>query len=311
MSPEVVLVTGGAGFIGSALCHALVARGRAVVVFDDLSFGRADLVPAADGRCRLVRGDLRDAARVADLLREHRPRHVYHLGAIHFIPYCNAHPEDTVAINVGGTRNLLAACREVRPEVLVLASTAAVYPVAEGPIAEDLPPGPIDVYGRTKLEAEELCRAFHRETGVPTVLARFFNAFGPNETNPHLVPDILAQLQKGADVLRLGNLDPVRDYIHVSDLAAAVIGLGESFRGGVEAFNVGSGRGLSVREVVDAFQSALGRPLRIVQDPERLRKTDRPALVSDTAKLARALEWRPRVSFEGGVAELVADLGRA
>jgi UDP-glucose 4-epimerase len=306
MSPERVLVTGGAGFIGSALCPALVAEGKQVVVYDDLSFGRAELLPPAGESCRLVQGDLRDGARLAALVRELRPRRVYHLGAIHFIPYCNAHPEDTVEINVGGTRSLLAACRETRPEVLLLASTAAVYPVLDGPIAEDAAVGPIDVYGRTKLEAEDLCRAFHGETGVPTVLARFFNAFGPNETNPHLVPDILVQLRTGGDVLRLGNLEPVRDYIHTSDLVAAVTSLAESFRGGVEAFNIGSGRGRSVRDVVEAFQAALGRPLRIVQDPERLRKSDRPALVSDTGKLTRALGWRPKVSFERGIAELAA-----
>ncbi|PYQ42805.1 MAG: nucleoside-diphosphate sugar epimerase [Acidobacteria bacterium] len=311
MSPETVLVTGGAGFIGSALCHALVAGGRRVIVFDDLSFGRADLLPAVNGRCVLLPGDLRAADRVADVVREFRPRRVYHLGAIHFIPYCNAHPEDTLEINVNGTRNVLAACREFPPDVLVLASTAAVYPVAEGPITEDEPPAPIDVYGRTKLLAEDLCRAFQGETGVPTVLARFFNAFGPHETNPHLVPDILLQLRTGSDVLRLGNLEPVRDYVHVTDLVAALIGLGDGFRGGLDAFNVGSGRGRSVREVVEAFAAAMGRTLRIVQDPDRLRRTDRPALVSDIAKIARTTGWRPKVAFETGIAQLLADLGRA
>jgi UDP-glucose 4-epimerase len=310
MSPETVLVTGGAGFIGSTLCHALVARGRRVVVFDDLSFGRASLLPAANGRCLLVRGDLRAEASVADVVREFRPRQVYHLGAIHFIPYCNEHPDDTLDINVNGTRNVLAACREFRPEVVLLASTAAVYPVDGQPVTEDQPPAPIDVYGRTKLMAEDLCRAFQGETGVPTVLARFFNAFGPNETNPHLIPAILDQLRDGGEVLRLGNLEPVRDYVHTSDLVEAVIALADGFRDGLDAFNIGSGRGSSVIEVVRAFETAVGRPLEIRQDPARLRAVERPFLVSDIGKLSRATGWTPRTSLQAGISALVHDLAR-
>jgi len=165
MSPETVLVTGGAGFIGSTLCHALVQHGRRVVVFDDLSFGRAHFLPALNGRCVLVRGDLRAAERVADVVRQFQPRQVYHLGAIHFIPYCNAHPDDALNINVNGTRNVLAACREFPPDVVVLASTAAVYPVDDHPVTEEKPPAPIDVYGRTKLDGEQENRS--GSDGVP------------------------------------------------------------------------------------------------------------------------------------------------
>ena len=308
MSPEAVLVTGGAGFIGSALSQALVDRGRSVVVFDDLSFGRAEFVPVANGRCRLVRADLRDAEQVAEVVREVRPRQVYHLGAIHFIPYCNAHPEDTLEINVNGTRNLLAACRQTPPDLMLLASTAAVYPVDLSPCRESDPTGPIDVYGRTKLMAEDLCRAFHEETGVPTRLARFFNAFGPRETNPHLIPEILTQLGTGGDVLRLGNLEPVRDYVHVRDLVAGVLAMADAARAGIDVFYVGSGRGVTVSEVVAVFEAALGRKLRVEQDPARLRAVERPALVSDNGKLSRATGWAPRVALETGIAELVDGL---
>jgi UDP-glucose 4-epimerase len=308
VSPEPVLVTGGAGFIGSALCQALVDRGSSVVVLDDLSFGRAEFLPAANGSCRLVRADLRDEEQVAGVLREFRPRQVYHLGAIHFIPYCNAHPEDTFEINVNGTRNLLAACRRTPPELLLLASTAAVYPVDRSPCRESDDTGPIDVYGRTKLMAEDLCRAFHEETGIPTRLARFFNAFGPRETNPHLIPEILTQLAAGGSVLRLGNLDPVRDYVHVRDLVAGVLAMAGDARAGIDVFNVGSGRGVTVSEVVAVFEAALGRRLSIEQDRARLRAVERPALVSDNGKLSRATGWAPRVALEAGIAELVNGL---
>lgn len=310
MSPDTVLVTGGAGFIGSTLAHALVQRGRRVVVFDDLSFGREHLIPQAEGRCVFARGDLRDPARVTEVVREFRPRQVYHLGAIHFIPYCNAHPEDTRDINVNGTRNVLDACREFPPEVVLLASTAAVYPIDDRPVTEDTAPGPIDVYGRTKLLAEELGRAFHDATGVPTILARFFNAFGPNETNPHLIPAILDQLREGGDVLRLGNLDPVRDYVHTADLVEAVIGLADAFRQGTDTFNVGSGQGASVVDVVRAFERALGRRLEIQQDASRLRAVERAFLVADVGKIRGVTGWTPRTSLEAGISALVDGLDR-
>ncbi len=305
---ETVLVTGGAGFIGSTLCKSFLAGGARVVVLDDLSFGRRAHLPETPA-LSFVEGDIRDAAALVRLLREHRPRVVCHLAALHFIPYCNAHPEETIDVNVGGTRALLAACRETPPERVVFASTAAVYPVAGSPFAEDHATGPMDIYGASKLIGEELARLFNLETGVSTAVARFFNAFGPNETNPHLIPDILAQLAKG-DALLLGNLDPLRDYVHVEDLAAGVVALAARRTPGVEIFNIGSGEGRSVRDVVAACEAALGRPLQLGQNPARVRPVDRAELVADTGKLARETGWRPRVSFAEGMRRLVSELPR-
>jgi UDP-glucose 4-epimerase len=301
MTEELDLVTGGAGFIGSRLVRSLADAGRRVVVLDNLSFGRQDLV---DPRAELVRLDLRDGAAVLALLRTRRPRRVFHLGALHFIPYCNANPVEAVEVNVNGTRNLLDACRAAAPEALFFASTAAVYPLEGGPFSEAVRPAPVDIYGHTKLVGEELSRLFALETGVATRVGRFFNAFGPDDTNPHLIPAIAEQLAAGAAAVELGNLEPVRDYIHVSDVAAAVLRSiaveGEPFM----IWNVGTGRGLSVREVVGGFAAALGRPLEIRQEASRIRPVERPELVADVARL-EGLGWRPRTRFEEGLRELV------
>jgi len=302
---ETVLVTGGAGFIGSALCRALVARGSRVFAYDNLRFGRRDLLPA-DPRCVLVEGDVRDAGALRRVLRDTAPQAVCHLAAIHFIPYCIAHPDEAMDVNVNGTRQVLEACREVRPARLLFASTAAVYPAEDGPFTEEHAPGPIDIYGTSKLEGEELVRRFAAETATPTVIARLFNAFGPRDTNPHLIPDVLAQLGQG-DTVRLGNLEPVRDYVHLEDLAAALVALLEAADESCSIFNVGSGEGRSVREVLAAFEAALGRPLSVVQDPDRLRKVERPRLVADTGKL-RETGWQPRVGFQEGIRRLAAGL---
>ncbi len=308
MAIETVLVTGGAGFIGSALCRALAARGRHVVAFDNLSFGRRELLPGDSG-CQLVEGDVRDAARLRELFRDLAPGTVCHLAALHFIPYCDAHPLETMDVNVNGTRAVLEACRNARPRLVLFASTAAVYPIAAGPLPEDRPAGPVDVYGYTKLMGEDLARLFALETGVPTLIARLFNAVGPHDNNLHVVPEILAQVARGGP-LRLGNLDPVRDYIHVDDMVAAFLALLERPPRGCDVFNVGSGEGRSVRDVVNAFEAVVG-PLTLTQDSQRVRRVDRAELVADVNKLCRETGWRPHVSFAEGIRRLLAGLPSA
>jgi UDP-glucose 4-epimerase len=304
MAGESILVTGGAGFIGSALCRALLRDGHEVAVFDDLSVGRRELLPTA-ASLRLVEGDVRDASAVERVVREARPRRIFHLAAVHFIPHCNAHPVATVEVNVGGTRNLLSACRQFPPASFFLASTAAVYPAEGSPFPEERPVGPIDIYGHTKAIGEELARLFHRETGIRTVVGRLFNVFGPNDTNRHLIPDVIAQVRGGADTIELGNLTPVRDYVHLEDAVSGILAAAGA-AGGFSVFNVGTGRGESVRDVVAAAAAAVGRALTIAQAPERLRKVERQELVANFTRLSRETGWRPRVEFARGIAALVA-----
>lgn len=306
--PEAVLVTGGAGFVGSALCRTLAAAGARVVVYDSLRYG-ADRLRGLHG-CELVEGDVRDASALARVLEAAGPCLVYHLAALHFIPYCEAHPEEARDVNVGGTRALLAACAAARPARVVLASSGAVYPAQGSPFGEDARPGPLDVYGATKLEAEEELRRFGRDAGVATVAARLFNVFGPGETNPHLIPDILAQVEAGHSV-RLGNLEPVRDYVHVDDVASALAALGEVPAAGTAVYNVGAGQGRSVRQVMAAIAAAVPRPLEVASVSERSRRNERAALVADVTRIRRDTAWSPRVAFEDGIRDLVAARGLA
>jgi UDP-glucose 4-epimerase len=304
MPAETALVTGGAGFIGSALCRALVGRGHEVVALDDLSVGRRELLPPG---CRLHEVDVRDAEALDRAVRGLQPRRVFHLAALHYIPHCNADPVRTIEINVNGTRNLLVACRGLDLEALFLASTAAVYPAQGSPFAEEMPAAPIDIYGHSKLMAEDLARLFHLETSRPTAVGRLFNVFGPHDSNPHVIPDVVAQARGGAEALELGNLDPVRDYVHVDDVVSGIVAAAEAVRSAEPwgVFNIGSGQGQSVRQVVAAVETALGRPLRIVQVPSRLRRVERDALVADVTRLTRQTGWRPRVAFARGIASLV------
>jgi UDP-glucose 4-epimerase len=301
-----VLITGGAGFIGSAVGAHLVGLGHKVSVVDDLSFGKRHLAPVPDARFHKV--DIRDRATLVRVFQEVRPQQVLHLAAIHFIPYCNANPIEASDINIMGTLSVLDACAATPGlEQVFLASTAAVYPIAEGAMDEEHATGPMDIYGITKLATEKFANEFHLRTGIPTIIGRFFNAFGPNETNPHLIPEIQRQVLEGARTLHLGNLDPKRDFIHTEDMGRAMSALLNAGLGGCEIFNIGRGIEYSVREIVEAFERQLGEKLGIEVDAARVRKVERMHLLADVSKLKRMTGWEPRWGIDEGVATLLKE----
>ena len=298
-----VLVTGGAGFIGSHLVERLVAEGCRVSVLDDLSRGSRDWVPV---KTDIFVADVTDATAVRDVVAQVRPDAVVHLAALHFIPAVDGAPELARAINVQGTENVLAACAGTPPRRLLFASTAAVYPNQSEPLGERTPPAPTDLYGATKLEGERLVERFASSNGVDCVVARIFNVMGPRETNPHVVPEIVEQVRSGSDEIELGNLEPRRDLTDVRDVAAALACLVQMAPAGLSVFNVGSGRALSVLELVQECERIVGRPLRIRQVPERMRRVERETLVADTGLIAETVGWRPERDVGTTLAELIA-----
>ncbi|GMV97543.1 MAG: NAD(P)-dependent oxidoreductase [Phycisphaerae bacterium] len=289
-----ILVTGGAGFIGSMLCGKLARQGQDVVVIDDLSNGRKEHLGGLGGRVTLEQIDIRDGGEVGALVKRVRPEGVVHLAAVHFIPWCNAHPREALDINVLGTQTVLEACRAVQPRMVVVASSAAVYPVSDRAHVESDAPGPLDVYGVSKLCCEELARLYAAETGRPCLAARIFNAVGPNETNPHLIPHLVAQLAEGKTEVELGNLEPCRDYIDTADLADALIGLLNLAAPGYDVFNVGTGREYSVGRVVQMCAELLGRTITVRQRGDLVRKVERMHLRASIDKLRSATGWRPK-----------------
>lgn len=301
-----VLITGGAGFIGSTLGAHLGANGLEVHVIDNLSFGKRHLAPVPDHRFHRV--DIRDRKAVQNAVADIAPQWVLHLAAVHFIPYCNEHPIEAADINISGTINVLDACATVAGiEQVFVASTAAVYPILDNAVTECDDTGPMDIYGVTKLATERIAGEFHLRTGIPTLVGRFFNAFGPNETNPHLIPEIQRQVLAGARVLKLGNLDPKRDFIHTEDMARAMHALLGKGQKGFDVYNIGRGIEYSVREVVEAFERQLGEPLTIEVDPARVRKVERMHLLADVSKLKQATGWEPRWNIDEGVRTLLTE----
>jgi len=299
-----VLITGGAGFIGSAIVPELQNSGYDVYVYDNLSFGNREFIDIPDEK--FVLGDTRDLSSVHKTFNEINPDIIIHLAAIHFIPYCNEHPYESADINIRGTMNVLNTAQTIKNLKKVLfASTAAVYPIHDDSVDEEHAVLPLDIYGLTKLTGEDLCKKFFLETKIDTVVCRFFNAFGPNETNPHLIPEIENQLREGKRSINLGNLTPKRDFIHTYDMAKAVLALIRLENAGYDVFNLGRGIEYSVTDIVETFEKTLKEKIEIVVDPKRVRKVERMHLLADVTKLKKTTGWEPEWSIEQGITNLI------
>ena len=304
--PKSVLVTGGAGFLGSHLVERLVAAGERTSLVDTLSRGRRSWIHED---AQLHELDIRDGPALERAVARITPEIVIHLAAMHFIPAVDGAPELAWDVNVNGTQTLLDALTQRPPELFLFASTAAVYPDRRGPIDETCEPRPLDLYGRTKLAGEHLLAEFAARTGTRCVSARIFNVIGRRETNPHVVPEIIGQLRLGSTSVRLGNLEPRRDYTDVVDVAAAVQRLTELPRGAPTTLNVGSGRSVSVADLVEVCGQLLGRPIDIELEPGKLRKTDRAELVADSKLLRETTGWQPTRSLSETLGQLLTDPG--
>ncbi|MCS7231878.1 MAG: NAD(P)-dependent oxidoreductase [Elusimicrobiota bacterium] len=295
LSFEKAIVIGGAGFIGSNLVKRLLEEEVEVLVIDNLFTGRKEFL---DSRADFVKIDIR-SEKLKDKISKFMPDLVVHMAAIHYIPYCNSHPEETFDVNVMGTRNILEICSMLpRKPKFLFASSAAVYPPLKIPLSEDLA-GPIDIYGKTKLIGEDLTKIFFKDA----LIVRLFNVYGPNDPVPHLIPEILKQIKKGRRELKLGNLTPRRDYIHVDDVCDAIVSLLSNMKSGT--FNIGTGCSYSVKEVVDVVSEILNENIKIVQDKKKVRKVEREDLVADISKIQNEIAWRPKISFKTGIKNLL------
>ena len=303
-----ILVTGGNGYVGRTLTR-LLYDDHDVCVVDNLRFGAVRFSPDELERFELQEIDVRDEDALSGCIGTFGPDVVVHLAAIHYIPECEAEPALTVSTNVTGTVNVLTATP--KGARVVFASSGAVYAPDEAPHREDTSAlGPADVYGWTKLQGEEWVAHFAADRGLAGVVVRLFNAVGPGETNPHLFPEVVAQLKAGRRTLELGNLTPRRDYIHVADiadgLAACCLG-GHVEEGTVTTVNLGTSRHHSVEEVLDEVRRASGIDFLVEQDPKRLRPVDRPVLAADIDRIRDQFGWTPSRTVEQAVAELWDD----
>lgn len=292
MKGKKILVTGGAGFIGSHLTKDLLTEGAKVLVIDNLFVGKEEFIP--DG-ASFEEIDIR-SKNMKNIIEKFEPDVIIHLAAIHYIPYCNTNPEETYDVNVMGTRKLLEISHKID---FIFASSASVYPPVKGPLTENMH-GPMDIYGKTKLIGEDLMKLISERA----IITRFFNVYGSNDINPHLIPEIIKQMKEGKREIELGNITPKRDYIHVDDVCEAIIALLKHRNLGT--YNIGTGVEYSVKEVIEIISEIIGEKINIIQDRGRMRKVERENLLADITKIKRDIAWKPRIKLKDGLRELLA-----
>ncbi|MBC7488497.1 MAG: GDP-mannose 4,6-dehydratase [Cytophagaceae bacterium] len=284
------IVTGGLGFIGNELVRQLLAKGRSVAIIDNENRLASQLEDLNEVPRYTI--DITDAQAVDEVMGKLKPERVFHLAAIHYIPECNAQPERTVRINTEGTLSVLNAAIKHHCKHFIFASTGAVYYDSPLALTEASPIAPVDIYGWSKWFAEEICR--WKAPTIPITICRLFNNIGLRETNPHIVPEIIQQLKTGSRVLQLGNTTPIRDYISTQDTASALIRLSELKPDVCEVYNVATGKGASVNELIHCLSTLLKEEIAVQADPARFRAADKAVQLADITKLKSKLNWEPQ-----------------
>ena len=302
-----ILVTGGAGYVGSHACKVLAAAGHTPVAYDNLVRGHRELVRWGP----LEVGDVRDGARLDEVFARHRPAAVMHFAAFAYVGESVHQPALYYRNNVGGTIELLEAMRRAGVGMLVFSSTCSTYGVPERmPITEDTEQRPINPYGMTKLVIERALRDFDAAYGLRSVSLRYFNAAGcdpdgetgeRHDPETHVIPRVLMAAAGAAPHFEIFGTDYptpdgtcLRDYVHVIDLGQGhVQALDYLVRGGATtAVNLGTGRAFSVREVVAAAERVTGRRIPVREAPRR--PGDPPVLVADATRARTLLGFAPR-----------------
>ncbi|MGH7024638.1 MAG: UDP-glucose 4-epimerase GalE [Caulobacteraceae bacterium] len=308
-----VLVTGGAGYIGSHACKALAAAGHRPIVYDNFSQGHRWAVRFGP----LEEGDVGDLARLAEVMATHRPDAVMHFAALISVGQSIEQPELYYRVNVGGAVNVLAAMRAAGVPRFVFSSTGTVHgPPPALPILEDMPHAAISPYGRSKSMVEQVLADSAAASGLACVALRYFNACGADpegelgeahRPETHLIPLTLAAIRDGTEFTLNGEDYPtpdgtcIRDYIHVADLARAhVLALG-ALKPGFRAYNLGTGEGYSVRQILDVAREVTGRDVALRIGPRR--PGDPPALWADPSRAAAELGFTAECSSLTSIVE--------
>jgi UDP-glucose 4-epimerase len=288
------IVTGGAGFIGSHVVEALLARGDEVTVVDDLSNGKRENVPEG---ARLVERDIREG--LAEVLADARPEVCFHLAAQADVRVSVERPTDDASVNVLGTIEVLEASRAHDAQVVFSSTGGAIYGECDGPATEDAERRPLAPYGVSKLAGEEYLAAYNRLYGTRHVSLRFGNVYGPRQ-DPHgeagVVAIFFGALAEGRAPRIFGDGLQTRDYVYAGDVArAALAAAGQD--GGV--FNVGTGNETSVVDLYEACRRVAGSPVEAEAAPARLGELQRSVL--DASLAERELGWRPEMTLEDGL----------
>ena len=296
-----VLVTGGAGFIGSETVNQLLSQGSLVTVFDNFSSGKMHFLPKQNKNLSIIKGDITNELAVAKATKNQEA--IIHLAALPFIPDSFYYPVDFFKVNTIGSMNLFwSAVKSKTVDVVVNISTSEVYGSAQySPMDENHPTSPFSTYAVSKLAADRAAFTLHKENGFPSIVIRPFNTYGPRFTEPYIIPEILSQLLRGNRELNLGNINSTRDFTFVSDTVRAILKAMQGKKTIGEIINVGSENEIRIGDLVTKLSKIMKVKTKIKRDESRLRPYDVNRLVCNNKKAQKLLNWRPTISIDKGL----------
>lgn len=306
-----VLVTGADGFIGSHLTEELVKKGyevRAFAYYNSFNtWGWLDTLPEDIMKhVDIFTGDIRDPNGVRTAMRG--MDEVFHLAALIAIPFSYHSPDSYVDTNIKGTLNVLQAARELQTQRVLVTSTSEVYGTAQYvPIDEKHPYQGQSPYSATKIGADRLAESFYRSFNLPVTIVRPFNTFGPRQSARAVIPTIITQLLSGKTEIKLGSLNPTRDFNYVKDTAAGFIAIAQSERTIGEEINIATQQEISVGELAEEIINQINPKARIVCDEQRMRpeKSEVNRLLGSNEKIKMLTDWKAEYTFEQGIAETI------
>ena len=298
-----ILVTGGAGFIGSEVVSQLIKKNAMVSVLDNFSSGKKQYLPKKKN-LKIIKGDITDEKIISRSVKDQE--FVIHLAALPFIPDSFYYPADFFNVNTTGSVNLLWKSIQSKTVTrFVHISTSEVYGTAQHiPMDENHPTAPHSTYAVSKLAGDRVAFTLHKENGFPIVIIRPFNSYGPQYTQPYIIPEIMNQLLIGNKELMLGNINATRDFTYVSDTADAIIRSLDSKKAIGEIINVGSGNEISIKDLAFKISKVAKKKIKIRYDESRERPFDVNRLICDNKKALRLLGWKPKINMDQGLKKL-------
>lgn len=296
------LIIGGAGFIGSSVVDALIAKNHEVVVFDNLISGRRDFI---NSKAIFEWGDIRNFQDLERVFKKYQFDRCINLAAQPYIPLCFDDPVLFFETNANGVLNVLMACEKYKVDRFLQYASAEEYGTQKGKINEEVAVRPQSTYGVSKVAADYLCQVRNRESGVKAISLRQFNCYGPRETHEYVIPEIISQLDK-SNKIYLGNVNAGRDFLYVEDAAEYAIELLEKGVPG-EIYNLGASECITIEDLAFKLADIMGvSNLEIGVNPAKLRPWDIERLEADNTKIHSVLEYRPKTSLRDGLKKTVS-----
>lgn len=297
-----VIVAGGAGFVGSQLVRELLEIGANITVFDNFLHGTKENLEEIKDKINIVIGDVLDEWKLSEVFKTEQPEYVFNLIGDTYVPTAYDIPKRFFRINVEGTLNILMACKMFDVKRVLYVSSTEVYGEANViPMDETHALNPLNTYAVSKLAADRLCFTFWHEHQIPVIIGRIYNCYGPRETEPYVIPEIITQLSK-SNIVNLGNIYAKRDFTYVADTAKGLIATMCSDIPHAEAVNIGSNKVYSIKELVEIIAGLLGRTdYEIKIDKRRIRRFDIECFQCDSSKLNGATGWAPTIDIHEGM----------